>query len=122
MLKTMVLNCSPACASSKKNLDSAFSAQYNSIMKVMTQKRLALLFATLFVFLAVVPAIYANEDESLRRDGPYSKVYGHVFALENALFVFDSGLIWSRNTSPRSGVGDAPAVQVSSPETRAPPR
>jgi hypothetical protein len=102
-------------------IDYHFSPQYNSSMKGIIQKRIALLFVAILFVLALVPAYYPLEDEAQRNDGTFSSAYGLLFAAVNPVLFFDHDLCWIETLPPQKNISTLPKVLFSSSETRAPP-
>ena len=107
--------------SDKNNLDSEIFPPYNLRMKGIMQKRIALLFVAILFFLALVPAYYPLEDETLHSDGSFCSVYGQLFAAENAFYFFDHDVCWIETSPPPENISILPKALFSPTETRAPP-
>jgi hypothetical protein len=85
------------------------------------QKRIALLFVVVFLFLALVPAFYPLEDEGLAKDSLVCKAYSQLFAIVDTANDFDWNLGWTRTFSTLITLWILPNVLSSTAETRAPP-
>jgi hypothetical protein len=90
-------------------------------MKGMMQKRIALLFVAVLLFVALVPALYPLEDEGLLKDTSAHRVYSQLFAAYIIECDFGCHIGWTRNTSAFNSVWRLPNVVHSSTVTRAPP-
>jgi hypothetical protein len=90
-------------------------------MHKMMQKRIALLFVLVFLFLALIPAFYPVEDEVLAKDSLVCRVYTQLFALVDTAYNFDSNLGWTKTSSMLITLWILPNVLSSTAETRAPP-
>jgi hypothetical protein len=106
---------------SEKNLDYDFLSQYNSAMKGMMQKRIALLIVGILFALALIPAFYPVEDDALLKDSTVCRAYGQIYTAVTDAFNFDCILGWTRNSSTLKTSWNLPNVLPSSAETRAPP-
>jgi len=90
-------------------------------MKGTMQKRIALLFVALLLFLTIFPVFYPVEDEGLLKDSPAYRAYSHLAIALNIAYDFDCHLGWTRNSSTLDTLWYLPSVFYSSTETRAPP-
>jgi hypothetical protein len=107
--------------SSEKSLDSDILPQYNSAMKGIMHKRIALLFLALLLFLTIFPVFYPVEDEGLLKDIPAYKAHSHLATALNIAYDFDSQVGWTRNSSTLNTLRYLPSFFCSSTENRAPP-
>jgi hypothetical protein len=85
------------------------------------QKRIALLFVGLILFLAFIPAFYPVEDEGLLKDSPVYRAYSQLYTAFNIAYDFDYHLGWTRTSATPDVSWYLPTVLYSSTETRAPP-
>jgi hypothetical protein len=90
-------------------------------MKVMTQKKIALLFVALLLFLSLVPAFFPVEDECLIKDSPVSRAYSQLYTAFNIPYDFDFRLGWIRRPLTCYISWYLPSVFYPSTENRAPP-
>jgi len=90
-------------------------------MKGKMQKRIALLFIGLLLFLAFIPAFYPVEDEGLFKDSAIYRAYSQLHTAFNIVYDFGYHLGWTRTTSIMVVSWYLPIVLHSSTETRAPP-
>jgi hypothetical protein len=90
-------------------------------MSGIVQKRLALLFVAMLFILALVPAYYPFEDETLRKDCPFCNAYDQLFTATSTNY----GLCHDfrpieASVSPATPC-DLPNPLPSATESRAPP-
>ena len=90
-------------------------------MKGMPQKKIALLFVALLLFLALVPAFYPVEDECLLKDSPVFRAYSQLYAAVNAQYDFDCRPGWIIRSLAFHTSWYLPGVFCPATETRAPP-
>jgi len=90
-------------------------------MKGTMQKRIALLFVALLLFLTIFPVFYPVEDEGLLKDSAAYRAYSHLATALNIAYDFDCHLGWTRNSSTLDTLWSLPSFFYSSTETRAPP-
>ncbi len=90
-------------------------------MKRMMQKRIAFLFVAVLLFVALVPALFPLEDETLLKDTSVYRAYSQLYTAYNTAYDFDSHIGWTRISSTLDAVWHFPNVVHSSIVTRAPP-
>ena len=90
-------------------------------MKGMMQKRIALLFVAILFILAIIPAFYPVEDESLSKDSPAYRAYGQLSAAFTIAHDFDGKPGWTRIASKLDTSLTLPSILPSTAESRAPP-
>ena len=90
-------------------------------MTGILQKRIALLFVAVLFLLALVPAYYPVDDETLRRDCPFCTAYDQLFTAANTYYALDHE-VYQIETSLSLGTScDLPKALPSAKESRAPP-
>jgi hypothetical protein len=87
----------------------------------MMQRRIALLFVAILLILAVVPAYYPVEDETLRKDCPFCNAYDQLFTATNVYYgIYHDFRRIETSVSP--GIPcNLPKPLPSAAESRAPP-
>jgi hypothetical protein len=90
-------------------------------MKGMLQKKFALLFVALLLFLSLIPAFYPVENECLLKDSPVFRAYSQLYTAYNIPYDFDYRQDWIRRPLTFHTSWYLPRVFCPSTETRAPP-
>ena len=90
-------------------------------MTGIMQKRIALLFVAILFLLALVPAYYPVDDETLRKDCPFCNAYDQLFTATNAYYGFDHDLYPIESSVSLRISCNLPKALPSAKESRAPP-
>lgn len=90
-------------------------------MSGITQKRIALLFVAVLFLLALVPAYYPVDDETLRKDCPFCTAYDQLFTATNAYYGLDHELYQIEASATLGIPYNLPKALPSAKESRAPP-
>ncbi len=90
-------------------------------MSKIMQKRIALLFVTILFIVAIIPAFYPVEDETLPKDSPIYRAYDQLYTSFNSADDFNCNVGWIRTSSKLDISWTLPNVLLSTAETRAPP-
>ncbi len=85
------------------------------------QKRIAFLFVAVLLFVALVPALFPLEDETLLKDTSAYRAYSQLYTTCAITSDFDCHLGWTRISSTFDAVLHFPNIVHSSTVTRAPP-
>ncbi len=87
----------------------------------MMQKRIAFLFVAVLLFVALVPALFPLEDETLLKDTSANRAYSQLYTTCVIASDFDCHIGWTRISSTLDAGLHFPNVSHSSTVTRAPP-